>query len=160
MKVIFEEENENQQVFEQILKQALNIENQTNEKIVVYCSFVSKEEIQKINKEQRGVDKVTDVLSFPMLENLCNVPIDAEHFPFDVDPDTDEISIGDIVICRDVAVEQAKEYGHSYNRELCYLFTHAVFHLLGYDHETEQDRTIMRQKEEAVLTKLNITREN
>lgn len=160
MRVIFEEENENQKVFDDILKLALNGEKQTNENIVVYCSFVSKEEIQKINKEQRNVDKVTDVLSFPMLENKCNVPIDAEHFPFDVDPDTDEISIGDVVICSDVALEQAKEYNHSYNRELCYLFTHAVFHLLGYDHENEQDKAVMRQKEEDVLSKLNITRDN
>lgn len=160
MKVIFEEKNENQEIFDKILKLALESEKQTNDKIVVYCSFVSKDEIQKINKEQRGVDSVTDVLSFPMLENKCNMPIDEEHFPFDVDPETNEISLGDIVICTDKAKEQAEEFGHSFNRELSYLFTHAVFHLLGYDHMTEEDKVVMRKKEEEVLNKLGITRED
>ena len=146
-------------MFDNILKCALRLVNQTNENIVAYCRFVSEDEIKQINKEQRGIDKVTDVLSFPMIENACNVAIDETNFPFDVDPETNEISIGDVVICKDVAKSQAEEYGHSYERELCDLFTHAIFHLLGFDQQTEQQKVIMRKMEEQVLGELNITRD-
>lgn len=160
MRVKFEDENEENSTFEEILKTALDVVGQSNPKIVVSVQFVSEEEIRQINNTTRAVDKVTDVLSFPMLENACNVPIIAENFPFDVDLETGEISLGDIVICKDVAKRQAEEFGHSYERELCYLFTHAVFHLLGFDHIREEDKVVMRRNEELVLQKLGITRED
>lgn len=159
MRVIFENEDDSIEIFDKILKSALKLVGQENESIVVSCSFVEGEQIKEINKEQRGIDKVTDVLSFPFLDNACNVSINKENFPFDFDPLTDEISLGDIVICKDKAREQAEEYGHSYERELCYLFTHGVFHLLGFDHEKEEDKVVMRRNEEIVLNELNITRE-
>ncbi|MGN1227903.1 MAG: rRNA maturation RNase YbeY [Christensenellales bacterium] len=160
MKVIFENDDERVEKFDDILRCALKLVGQDYDGIIANCVFVSGEQIRSINKEQRGVDKVTDVLSFPMLENACNVPINADNFPFDVDMNTGEISLGDIVICKDVAKQQAEEYGHSYERELCYLFTHAVFHLLGFDHQNEEDKAVMRRNEELVLNELNITRDN
>lgn len=160
MRVIFRDVEDKVDKFDEILKVALNHLNQKFEGIVVYCSFISADEIREINKKYRGVDRETDVLSFPMLENACNIPINSENFPFDVDPTTNEISLGDILICEDVAKKQAEEYGHSYERELCYLFTHGVFHLLGFDHETEEEKAVMRANEEYVLQKLNITRDN
>lgn len=159
MRVYFEDESESNETFENILKTALELVGQNNDKIVVDVRYVDENKIKEINAFTRGVDKVTDVLSFPLIDNPCNQPIDEEHYPFGVDFETGEISLGDIVICKDVAKKQAEEYGHSYDRELAYLFTHAVFHLLGFDHETEEDKAVMRKNEEAVLSKLGITRD-
>lgn len=159
MRVYFEDDTESNEIFENILKTALELVGQNYNKIVVNVNYVDEKEIKEINNNTRGVDKVTDVLSFPLLENPCNLPIDKEHFPFDIDFETGEISLGDIVICKDVAKKQAEEYGHSYERELCYLFTHGVFHLLGFDHMNEEDKAIMRKNEETVLNKLGITRD-
>lgn len=101
-------------------------------------SFVDLDEIHELNNQYRGVDRPTDVLSFPMFE---------------------EENLGDVVICREKAKEQAEEFGHSYERELIYLFTHSIFHLLGYDHEDPEEKKEMRAREEAVMTKLGISRE-
>ena len=108
----------------------------------VGLTYVSKEEIQDLNREYRGIDKVTDVLSFPLIEDFSS----------------DETLLGDVVISYDVAVEQAKEYGHSLEIEIMYLFTHSILHLLGYDHIEEDDRVIMEQRQRDILDELNITR--
>ena len=110
-------------------------------------SFAGLEEIHTLNREYRGVDRPTDVLSFPMYER-GELPREGL------------IELGDVVICRDKAKEQAEEYGHSYERELIYLFVHSVFHLLGYDHEDDEEKKEMRSKEESVMEKLGITRES
>ncbi|MGN0818654.1 MAG: rRNA maturation RNase YbeY [Candidatus Coproplasma sp.] len=120
--------------------------------------FVGKDEIRELNAERRSVDAVTDVLSFPTLDGIFGKEISAKDFPYDID-EQDNLFIGSIVICTEVAREQAEEYGHSYERELFYLATHGVCHLLGYDHMTEDDKKIMREKEERVLKKLNLTRD-
>jgi len=109
-------------------------------------SFVDKDEIQRLNKEYRNVDAVTDVLSFPQFDS------------FDYLQTWMEIELGDVVICADRAKEQAEEFGHSYERELIYLFVHSVFHLLGYDHMTDEDKAEMRAAEEEVMGKLGIVR--
>ena len=109
-------------------------------------SFTDLDGIHRLNKEYRGVDRPTDVLSFPMYER--------GEFPGE-----GLIELGDVVICREKAMEQAMEYGHSYERELIYLFVHSVFHLLGYDHEEEDDKKEMRAKEELVMERLGITRD-
>jgi len=109
-------------------------------------TFVSKEEIKNLNREYRGNDSVTDVLSFPMYEAEEEV-LDGE-----------ELCLGDVVICREKAKEQAEEFGHSYERELIYLFVHSVYHLLGYDHMNEEDKAVMRSKEEGIMNALGITR--
>ena len=115
-------------------------------------SFVSLEEIHRLNKESRSVDRPTDVLSFPMYER-DEIPLEEEL------EEGESIELGDVVICEDKAREQALEFGHSYERELIYLFVHSVFHLLGYDHEDEGEKKEMRAKEESVMEKLGISRE-
>jgi probable rRNA maturation factor len=115
-------------------------------------SFVSLEEIHRLNREFRSVDRPTDVLSFPMYER-DEIPSENEL------EDGESIELGDVVICEDKAREQALEFGHSYERELIYLFVHSVFHLLGYDHEDENEKKEMRAKEESVMEKLGISRE-
>lgn len=119
--------------------------------------FVDEDEIRELNKNQRGIDAVTDVLSFPTLDGIREQEIKKDYFKYDVD-EGGNLFIGSIVICTKRAQEQADEYGHTYNRELLYLATHGLFHLLGYDHMTDDDKGQMREKEERVLTKINATR--
>ena len=111
--------------------------------------FVDDEEIQALNKKYRDIDSVTDVLSFPLgIEGV-----------YDINNDTGAQLLGDIVISVERAVEQAKRYGHSFQRELAFLTVHSMFHLLGYDHEKGGLGLVrMREKEEAVLTQLGLKR--
>lgn len=109
--------------------------------------FVDNEQIHEMNRDYRDKDAPTDVLSFPQYDSLSEM----ESYP-------EELAIGDIVISLERAVEQASEYGHSLEREVCFLTAHSMFHLFGYDHETESDRRVMRAREEAVLEKLGIHR--
>ncbi|MBO1700710.1 rRNA maturation RNase YbeY [Eubacterium callanderi] len=118
------------------------------ENVLVPCeisfSLVIPEEIQELNAEYRNIDKETDVLSFPMLE-----------FPEDEDMLTYEtgipVMLGDIVISTTRAAEQAEAYGHSLEREICYLSVHSVLHLLGYDHMEEDEKRVMRAREKAIM---------
>ena len=112
----------------------------------VSLSFVDNEEIHELNRQYRGVDRATDVLSFPLLTD-------------DFDVEIEEESLGDIVISLERALEQSEEYNHSFEREVCFLVCHSMFHLLGYDHDTEENNKDMGKREEDVLNKLNITRE-
>ena len=127
----------------------------------VAISFVGKEEIKKLNKDNRGIDKATDVLSFPTLSlvPLQKINMKDPEIRCDIDPVTKHLMLGDIVICEDVAKANAEEYGHSFEREICYLVVHGFLHLLGYDHMEEEDKKVMRALGEAVLKKYNITRE-
>lgn len=159
--VYIEDENidvELNETLQKIFKCALKETNQTYDKLTCSLSFVSEEEIQNVNREQRGIDKKTDVLSFPYLNLKDGEFINVQNYKYDIDEATGELLIGDILICKDVAKSQAEEYGHSYNREICYLFTHGVMHLLGYDHMEEEDKKKMREKEELVLGTLGINR--
>lgn len=120
--------------------------------------FTDEREIQRLNAEFRNIDSVTDVLSFPTLENIRGKKLKAEDFPFDTDGDG-RLFLGSVAVCAQVAERQAEEYGHSYERELYYLVTHGLCHLLGYDHIEDNDRAEMRGLEERVMNKLNLTRE-
>jgi len=104
--------------------------------------------IRAINLKFRNIDSATDVLSFPMSDGKT----------FDVNPETGRKMLGDILISADHAFFQAKDFGHSVQREFAYLTVHAMLHLFGYDHMTEKDKRVMRQKEEAVLEQLGLTR--
>lgn len=108
----------------------------------VSITFVDKDEIHKLNREYRKVDRPTDVLSFPMNEEFLIEGVDS--------------MLGDIVICMDIAKDQAKEYDHSLDREIMYLTCHSMLHLLGYDHIDEDDKKIMRGKEKEVMRKLGV----
>lgn len=108
----------------------------------VSITFVDKDEIHKLNKEFRNVDRPTDVLSFPMDENFFIEGVDT--------------MLGDIVICMDVAKDQAKDFGHSLDREIMYLTAHSMLHLLGYDHLEEDEKTHMRAREKEVMKSLGV----
>lgn len=117
----------------------------------VSVSFVDNETIHKLNLEYRGKDKPTDVLSFPMT--------DGDEENGDIDLSTGAVMLGDIIISAEKAMEQANEYGHGIEREICFLAVHSTLHLLGYDHETsEDDEKCMNQTQEAILQKIGLTR--
>ena len=117
----------------------------------ICISFISNEEIKKLNHEFRGVDAVTDVLSFPLGENGV----------YDRNPDTGALQLGDIAISMQKAEQQAEQYGHTLQREVAYLTVHSTLHLLGYDHVNGGlEKTIMREKEEEALGRLGLTRDN
>ena len=120
--------------------------------VSISVSFVGEEEIRGLNRDYRGNDSVTDVLSFPAFDDLSELS-DAEQ------SGQPELALGDVVICTARAAEQAEEFGHSYERELIYLFVHSVFHLLGYDHMEEDEKKLMREKEESVMSELGISRD-
>lgn len=121
----------------------------------VSISFVNDEEIRSLNKEYRGIDKATDVLSFPMLEFTEEEQEEEEEGAEYID---EEIALGDIVISMEKASEQAKEYGHSFERELAFLLVHGMLHLLGYDHEVEAAEGEMFDRQEEILKELNYTK--
>ena len=115
----------------------------------ISVTFVDDDEIQKLNKEYRNIDRSTDVLSFPMGENGV----------YDVNQDTGAKILGDIVISIPHAIDQADRYGHSLQREIGFLTVHSMLHLLGYDHVNGGIESVrMREKEETVLTKLGLKR--
>lgn len=122
-------------------------------------SYVSAQEIKKLNAEFRGVDKVTDVLSFPTLDGVKGKVIYKKDFPLDLTDDGSAVFIGSIAICKERANEQAIEYGHSVEREMTYLLCHGLLHLMGYDHETEEDKAEMRKAEEEIMAEIKVTRE-
>ena len=108
-----------------------------------------------MNLEHRGIDKATDVLSFPLIEYVNGEP---EIQPGDIDPDSGRIFLGDIIISVEKAFEQAQNYGHSMERELSFLAVHGILHLLGYDHETETDEKIMFSLQEDILNETGLIR--
>lgn len=116
--------------------------------------------IRVINKEERGIDRATDVLSFPALD--LPAPGDfsrVEEDPLLFHPETGELLLGDMVISLDKVRQQAAEYGHSEERELAFLTAHSMYHLMGYDHEEEEGRIEMEARQEALLQRLSITRD-
>jgi probable rRNA maturation factor len=121
----------------------------------VVVSFVDDQTIQELNRQYRGIDKVTDVLSFSMLEHVeDDVPI----VYTDLCENEDIAPLGDIVISAPRTMEQAHEYGHSLSREFGFLFAHGLFHLIGYDHQSEAEEVIMFAKQESILQKVGLTR--
>ena len=118
--------------------------------------IVDKQEIKRLNSTLRGIDRVTDVLSFPTLENVRGIVINKKDFPLDVVDG--KVFLGSIAICLEKAEEQAKEYGHSIKREVLYLLCHGLLHLFGYDHEIESDKIKMRELEEKIMQNIGVTR--
>ena len=113
---------------------------------------VSAQEIRALNKDTRGIDKVTDVLSYPTLDGIRGKVVLKKDFPLDVDDD--KLMLGSIVLCLERIKEQAQEIGHSEQEEREYLIVHGLMHLFGYDHMTDEDKKQMREKEKAVLALL------
>lgn len=124
------------------IKTALRVENREISNVEVSVSFVTNEEIKNINSEFRNINKETDVLSFPM-----DFEFSEEGMPY---------ILGDIIISTEKSIEQAKEFGHSIDREILYLVCHSVFHLLGYDHIEESDKLVMRNKEKETMKLMEV----
>lgn len=122
--------------------------------------FVDNENIRLINNEQRNIDSVTDVLSFPMLEYPQDEVFKDVYINYEFDDsfyDDGNLVLGDIALSLERAQEQSLEYNHSFIRETCYLIVHSILHLLGYDHMGD-DKVIMRKREEEILNKFKISR--
>lgn len=135
-------------VFEECFKE----EQLQDSKLYITVTFTNPKNIQSINKEYRNIDKPTDVLSFPMYQKEeLDQKIEKKDFQY-------QDILGDIVISIPKVEEQAKEYGHSFERELSYMLVHGFYHLMGYDHIEEEDKKQMRKKEEKILETLNISR--
>lgn len=133
----------------EVFNEAMKVE-QIDKYYEVSVVYVSKEKIQEINRTYRGIDRVTDVISFALFDNEDDIVFEDEE---------EEITtLGDIFICVDVMKEQAKEYGHSEKRELAFLAVHGLLHLLGYDHDTNEKEREMFAKQELILNNLDITR--
>ena len=132
-----------------VVNKSLEVENidKNHREIEVSISFVNNEEIKGLNRDFRGKDKETDVLSFPQYDST-------EVF----EHQNDILILGDIVISLEKAKEQSMEYGHSFEREVAFLTAHSMFHLMGYDHDTDENTQLMRSKEERVLELLGILR--
>lgn len=143
-----EENKEYTELIERVAKKCFEIEKLEKKNLYLSVILTTPEKIRKINQEYRNIDKETDVLSFPMFEKEEITKITGE-FPE---------ALGDIVISIERVQEQAKEYGHGFERELSYMVVHGFYHLMGYDHMEEEDKKQMREKEENVLQLLDITR--
>ncbi|MCQ2399229.1 MAG: rRNA maturation RNase YbeY, partial [Clostridia bacterium] len=116
--------------------------------------FTSEEEIRELNREKRNNDSVTDVLSFPSLDNIRGEILRVEDHPFECDGK--RLFLGSVAICAAQGARQAKEYGHSEKREYTYLTVHGLLHLFGYDHMTDDDKKQMRDIEKKVLKRLGL----
>lgn len=148
------EENESLKEFvENVVKACFEKENLMNLNFYLSITLTTPEQIHKLNKQYRNVDKETDVLSFPMFEKE-EIDKIVQNGTKNIIPEV----LGDIVISINRVKEQAKEYGHSFERELSYMIVHGFYHIMGYDHIKEEDKAIMRPKEEAVLAILKQTR--
>jgi probable rRNA maturation factor len=140
-------------IVKKVLDKCFEEEGLLDSKLIMTITFTTPEEIRKINKKYRKIDKATDVLSFPMFEkDELDEKIKRGDFPY-------EDVLGDVIISIEKVREQAEEYGHSFERELSYMLVHGFYHLMGYDHIEEEDKKIMRPKEEKILNELKITRE-
>ncbi|QNM05843.1 rRNA maturation RNase YbeY [Qiania dongpingensis] len=128
----------------------------------VSVTLTDAEEVRRINREFRGIDKTTDVLSFPMAEYDSPADFDflEEESAFDCfNPETGELLLGDIILSVDKIREQAAAYGHSLTRELAFLTAHSMLHLMGYDHMEEKDRILMEERQRLLMEALDIPRE-
>ncbi|MBS5857410.1 MAG: rRNA maturation RNase YbeY [Clostridia bacterium] len=149
-----EESSKYEPIIKKVLEKCFKEEKIEDSKLIITITLTNPQNIRRINKEFRNIDKATDVLSFPMFEKEeLEEKIEMQDFEH-------EDMLGDIVISIDKVEEQAREYEHSFERELSYMIVHGFYHLMGYDHIEECDKKIMRPKEEKILQELKITRDN
>jgi probable rRNA maturation factor len=162
-KTSFQLSEKMKQLIQEIIVQALKQEKYPLD-VEVSITFVDNNEIQAINKEFRNIDRPTDVLSFPLLEFEDsttageNDSFSLEGLEEYINPETGDLMLGDIIISIDKAIEQSKEYNHSLEREIGFLVSHSMFHLMGYDHMEEDEEKIMFEKQEKVLQTVGLSR--
>lgn len=128
--------------------------------IEVSVTLVDTDTIRQVNSQFRQIEKVTDVLSFPMMEYDSPRDFGGQAFQnsLSLSPDTQEMILGDILLCSEVVKTQAEEYGHSELREFCFLVVHSMLHLFGYDHIQEEDRREMEEEQRKIMERLGINR--
>ncbi|MEZ3445597.1 MAG: rRNA maturation RNase YbeY [Lachnospiraceae bacterium] len=142
-----------------VIREALDYE-QCPYEVSLNVLLTDNEGIHELNRQYRGIDRPTDVLSFPNVDydNPADFSVIEDHIEDYFDPDNGELCLGDIVISVDRVYEQAGEYGHSVRREYAFLIAHSMLHLLGYDHMEPGDAAVMERKQEEILDRLGITR--
>ena len=148
-----------EEVIKNVVKRVVDTENCPYE-VEVNVLLTNNEEIHEANKDFRNIDRPTDVLSFPMVDydfpaDFSLVNESPEGY---LNPETDELLLGDIMVSVDKVYSQAEEYGHGIKREFAFLIAHSMLHLLGYDHIEDEERMVMEAKQEAILETLGITR--
>ena len=148
-----------EEVIKNVVKRVVDTENCPYE-VEVTVLLTNNEEIHEANKDFRNIDRPTDVLSFPMVDydfpaDFSLVNESPEGY---LNPETDELLLGDIMVSVDKVYSQAEEYGHGIKREFAFLIAHSMLHLLGYDHIEDEERAVMEAKQEAILETLGITR--
>ena len=163
--VIFQdipENSEYQELAEKVIQKCFEVENINPTSFYICVTFTTPANIRQANKQYRNIDKETDVLSFPMFEKEELDKMVENHMIEEWKQDTENEALqeilGDIIISIDRVKEQAKEYEHSFERELAYMLVHGFYHLRGYDHMEEVEKKVMREKEENVLSQLEIMR--
>lgn len=149
-----------EEMLKQVCEAVLKAENCPYE-VQINVVLTDDAGIRELNREYRGIDRATDVLSFPGLnfEKAGVFQIDRHLEAGSFDPDTGELMLGDIMLSVDRIRMQAAEYGHSVRREFAFLAAHSMYHLCGYDHMTESEARVMEEKQEKILEDLGITRE-
>ena len=148
-----EENNEYEQTINKVLEECFFTEKLENTKLYISITLTNPENIRKYNKQFRNIDKETDVLSFPMFERE-----ELDKLVRENETQLLQDVMGDIIISIERVEEQAKEYGHGFEREFAYMLVHGFYHLRGYDHITDEQKKEMREREEKVLSQLNINR--
>jgi len=143
----------------EVLNTTFKILGQPIKNVKYNLYVVSKAFIHELNLSERGVDRATDVLSFPYTDIKAGEIIDMNKYSTDIDYVDNSLLLGELFICNEVAKCQAIKYNHSYKREFCFLFLHGVLHCLGYDHIEESDRKIMEQLQDKILDKCKIFRD-
>ena len=163
--VIFQDIPENKEyqgLTEKIIQKCFEVEKINPTSLYICVTFTTPQNIRQANKQYRDIDKETDVLSFPMFEKEELDKMIKKHTLEEWKQETEnevlQEILGDIIISIARVKEQAKEYGHSFERELAYMLVHGFYHLRGYDHMEEEEKKIMREKEENVLAQLEIMR--
>ena len=142
---------EYEEIINKVIRECFKTEKMDKLKLYISITLTIPDVIKSINKKYRNIDNPTDVLSFPMFEKDEIEAIKKQKSEI-------EECLGDIIISVPKVIEQAEEYGHSFERELAYTVVHGFYHILGYDHMIESDKKEMRKKEDEVLNKLHITR--
>lgn len=149
-----EENDDYKKLIQKVVQACFKEEKLYDANLYLNIILTNPETIRQTNKQYRDIDKETDVLSFPMFQkDEINTIIENSG------KEQMEDVLGDIMISIPRVIEQAQEYGHSVERELAYMVVHGFYHIMGYDHILEEDKIVMRPKEENILNKLNITRE-
>lgn len=155
---LYDLNDEESVIAKEVVCEVLRVKGISADEVDIDITVVDDEAIRVLNRETRGIDKATDVLTFPNVD--IELPFNLDDYDeYDLNPETGALILGEIIIAREVMVSNAVEYGHSATRECAFLVTHGMLHLLGYDHIDEADRVEMRRNEEEILNNLGFTRD-